>query len=42
MATKKFVPTKQPSTLQKPHAITPELSLELRLRWPEALLYDVK
>ena len=42
MATKKFVPTKQSSTSQKPPAITPELSLELRLRWLEALLYGVK
>ena len=41
-ATKKFVPTKQSSTLQKPPAISPELSLELRLRWLEALLYGVK
>ena len=40
--TKKFVPPKQPSALQKPPAITPELSLELRLRWLEALLYGVK
>jgi hypothetical protein len=39
---KKFVPTKQPSTSQKPPTITPELSLELRLRWLEALLYGVK
>lgn len=40
--TKKFVPAKQPSTSQKPPTITPELSLELRLRWLEALLYGVK
>ena len=40
--TKKFVPTKPPSALQKPPAITPELSLELRLRWLEALLYGAK
>ena len=39
---KRFVPTKQPSALQKPPAITPELSLELRLRWLEALLYGVR
>jgi len=40
--TKKFMPTKQPSTSQKPPTITPELSLELRLRWLEAILYGVK
>jgi hypothetical protein len=40
--TKKFVPTKQSSTSQKQPTITPELSLELRLRWLEALLYGVK
>ena len=42
LATKKFVSTKQSSTLQKAPAITPELSLELRLRWLETLLYGVK
>ena len=40
--TKKFVPAKQSSTSQKPPTITPELSLELRLRWLEALLYGVR
>ena len=40
--TKKFVPAKQPSTSQKPPTITPQLSLELRVRWLEALLYGVK
>ena len=39
---KKFLPPKQPSTLQKSPTITPELSLELRLRWLEAILYGVK
>lgn len=34
---RKSVPTKQ-----QPPAITPQLSLELRLRWLEALLYGVK
>ena len=36
------MPAKQPSTPQKPPTITPELSLELRLRWLEAILYGVK
>lgn len=27
---------------QKPPTVTPELSLELRLRWLEAMLYGVK
>ena len=40
--TKRFPPTKQPSTSPKPPTITPDLSLELRLRWLEALLYGAK
>lgn len=40
--TKKFSPTKQSSMSQKPPTVTPELSLELRLRWLEAILYGVK
>ena len=40
--TKKFAPAKQSPMPQKPPTITPELSLELRLRWLEALLYGVK
>ena len=39
---KKFLPAKQPPTSQKPPTITPELSLELRLRWLEALLHGAK
>ena len=39
---KRFVPAKQSPTLQKPPAITPQLSLELRLSWLEALLYGVR
>jgi len=40
--TKKFAPAKQSLMSQKPPTITPQLSLELRLRWLEALLYGVK